>query len=446
MKRVLALLSALAVIGCGGCSDKNKAEDSSSGESSAVSGEISGSGEAVEDIAPAVTEKAGDNSSKVSKDGKGSGEKDPAQKDSSAADGGSGENGYSPEGTGSFKPDKFLEAADFADVQMNLNIADADSASSIQKLEVDFAEFGEGTAGNAAYDGEALWVFFMVPQGAKLIRHDIASGKTECICEYKVEDGNIPVDVYFGGGKLLCNTMSDMEYGGIAEIDPATGSLTRICGSECGYLTYSCDDTVTLLDVDWDTQSGNYNDQIPAKVYSLDPSTGNTELLFDGMYDEWCIDYPGKTARKTTETDVNNELVKTTLETDTYKITPPDNCQLAGATSECVSFLEYVPYSSDVTKRIHTYDIRTREHLIINATNIPEMYHAAGNNLVCYDPRGMIKTVYCVCPRIGTAFRLDGLSFLQSTPVISVTGGKAAVGSFTDMVGGSTVGVYYIIG
>ena len=74
------------------------------------------------------------------------------------------------------------------------------------------------------------------------------------------------------------------------------------------------------------------------------------------------------------------------------------------------------------------------------------MYHAAGNNLVCYDPRGMIKTVYCVCPRIGTAFRLDGLSFLQSTPVISVTGGKAAVGSFTDMVGGSTVGVYYIIG
>ena len=451
MKKLIAIISALSIMTCVGCSDKKEKDESSS--ESISSGEISDSGEAVQDNAPAVTDKAKSSTGAAAANDSSTDKKTTDSKSSTKTESGNSaaENGSgtvsSSEGTGSFKPDKFLEVSDFTDVNMNLNITDCDSASNIQKLELDLSAFGEGTTGNTAFNGESLWIFYMVYQGAEILRYDLATGNLTCVGEYTMDEDVIPVDVYFGSGKLLCNLMKPggMDLIGIGEIDQATGKVTQISGSECGHLTYACDDTVNLIDVNWETESGKDSNDIPAKVYSLDPSTGKTELLFDGAYDEWCVDYPGKKAHITRETERNDEVVKTTLETDTYKVSPDVNCQLAGATSECASFLEYVSFSSDVTKRIHTYDMRTREHLIINATSIPEMYFAAGNNLVCYDPQGLIKTVYCVCPRIGSAFRLDGLSFLDSTPVISVSKGRAAVGTYVDIIGDNTTAVYYII-
>ncbi|HBB18874.1 MAG TPA: hypothetical protein DCZ62_00385 [Ruminococcus sp.] len=446
MKRLIALLAAAALI-CGGCSDKNKNSSSESSQDTSVSAEETTAEESSES---SEADPSGKKQEK--KSDKSSGKSEGSQKAESSQ--------TSQEGSEEEAPAEVVESAEFAEVKMNLNVLDAESAPNATKISIDFSAYPDYTIYGAASSGDALWLTGIDENNSDdpfmlLFKYDIAQEKLSEVARYNMESTYVPGtgQIYYAGGKLICDVYSRNDTGDIptsrvGEINMTTGEITLLAEGE-GWIAAANDDFLSLIESDFsDLPEDDYN--IVLKKFDL--STKEVKEFYSGLNSGWWSDYPGEKAVVTPK-ESEDYTISFAVETDRCSIDPelagcvvdPDtgSMTLSGVSKNSVLFVQRS--IGEAPKKLHAFDLRSKEHLTMNISSLPDQFTQAGDSLICADPWGMIHTIYCVSPLIGTAFPLDGLQIDYGLPIVRYCEGVSTVSGIHKVTADSPEYVVYQI-
>ncbi|MBQ8961604.1 MAG: hypothetical protein IJ071_10405 [Ruminococcus sp.] len=436
MKRLTALLMAAALI-CAGCSDKNK---DSSEESSSASSQETVSEELTQDSESSEAESSGRKASQKPKESQLSG----------------GEPNDEPQ-----LSEETITTEDFTEVNMNLNVLEEDQAPNLTKIPIDLSSYPGYTFYGAACSGDSLWFMGMDENDTEnvfltLFRYDIAPGSLTEIQRYDIDSTYVPgfSDIFYACGRLLCNAYSkdddpDAPTTRVAEIDMETGEVVPLIEGK-GWICTAEDGFISLITEDLGTEP---EEEYDIELLSFAPDTKDTKELYSGPNYGWWTDYPGEKAYVYPKNDVDDYATSYAVETDGSSLDPElpgcyidpeiNDIYLCSVSKNSVNFVQRT--EGEITKRIHTYDIRSREHLIINASNMPDMFQQAGDSMLCLDPSGFIQTIYCISPLIGTAARLEDLKIDYGNAIVRSGSGVVTVSAMHQVTSEDPVYTVYQI-